>query len=139
VVLLPRTCAARLYGAEEAAEDYYCNYGVNTDYRLRLEACGLRVSGVGGEGEIRIVEEDNRVALYFPDKPSAEIRSELKSNGFRWAPSVESQRSPVEMRLEEAQRESLALCMSLHKFGVMKLYCATVLLARSVDNCCSGA
>jgi len=29
---------------------------VNPDYRLRLEAGGLRVSGVGDEGEIRIVE-----------------------------------------------------------------------------------
>jgi CTP synthase (UTP-ammonia lyase) len=56
VVLIPRTRAARLYGTAEAAEDYYCNYGVNPDYRLRLEASGLRVSGVGGEGEIRIVE-----------------------------------------------------------------------------------
>jgi CTP synthase (UTP-ammonia lyase) len=56
VVLIPRTRAARLYGAGEAVEDYYCNYGVNPDYRLRLEASGLRVSGVGGEGEIRIVE-----------------------------------------------------------------------------------
>lgn len=56
MVLLPRTRARQLYGAEEAAEDYYCNYGVNPDYRLRLEASGLRVSGVGGEGEIRIVE-----------------------------------------------------------------------------------
>ena len=35
-MLLPRTRAARLYGAEEATEDYYCNYGVNPDYRLRL-------------------------------------------------------------------------------------------------------
>ena len=56
MVLLPRTRARQLYGAEETAEDYYCNYGVNPDYRLRLEASGLRVSGVGGEGEIRIVE-----------------------------------------------------------------------------------
>ena len=56
MVLVPRTRAAQLYGAAEAAEDYYCNYGVNPDYRLRLEAGGLRVSGVGGEGEIRIVE-----------------------------------------------------------------------------------
>jgi CTP synthase (UTP-ammonia lyase) len=56
VILIPGTRAARLYGAAERAEDYYCNYGVNPDYRLRLEASGLRVSGVGGEGEIRIVE-----------------------------------------------------------------------------------
>ena len=61
VTLLPGTRAAKLYGAAEAIEDYYCNYGVNADYRLRLEAGGLRVSGVGGEGEIRIVE--------LPDHP----------------------------------------------------------------------
>ena len=40
----------------EAIEPYYCNYGVNPDYRLQFEASGLRVSGVGSEGEIRIVE-----------------------------------------------------------------------------------
>ncbi len=58
---MPRTRAAAIYGSTEAIEDYYCNYGVNADYRLRLEAGGLRVSGVGGEGEIRIVE--------LPDHP----------------------------------------------------------------------
>ncbi len=56
VVLVPRTHAARLYGVAEAVEPYYCSYGVNPDYRLQFEACGLRVSGVGSEGEIRIVE-----------------------------------------------------------------------------------
>lgn len=30
----------------------------------------------------------NRVRLYFQGKPSEEIRAELKSSGFRWAPSV---------------------------------------------------
>jgi CTP synthase (UTP-ammonia lyase) len=56
VVLVPRTRAARLYSVAEAIEGYYCNYGVNSDYRLQFEARGLRVSGVGDEGEIRIVE-----------------------------------------------------------------------------------
>lgn len=31
---------------------------------------------------------DNRVQLFFPGKPSEEKRTQLKRNGFRWAPSV---------------------------------------------------
>jgi CTP synthase (UTP-ammonia lyase) len=56
VRLLPQTRAAALYGVPAAVEDYYCNYGVNPDYLARLQAGGLRVSGVGDEGEVRIVE-----------------------------------------------------------------------------------
>lgn len=42
------------------------------------------------KGEIQVIDnaDDNRVQVYFPGKPSAEIRQALKSNGFRWAPSV---------------------------------------------------
>ena len=30
----------------------------------------------------------NRVRLTFPGKPSQEVRTELKKNGFRWTPSL---------------------------------------------------
>ena len=61
VTVLPGTRAAALYGAGAAIEDYYCNYGVNPDCQAEFEAAGLRVSGVGSMGEVRIVE--------IPDHP----------------------------------------------------------------------
>jgi CTP synthase (UTP-ammonia lyase) len=94
VVLLPRTRAARLYGAEEASEDYYCNYGVNSDYRLRLEASGLRVSGVGGEGEIRIVELPEHpffmATLFLPQARSSAASPHPLVAGFAAAVATRS-------------------------------------------------
>lgn len=42
-----------------------------------------------GPGGIRIVEnaEANRLQIFFPSKPNDATRVELKSSGFRWAPS----------------------------------------------------
>jgi len=40
-------------------------------------------------GEVEIVEnaEENRIQIVFPSKPEADIRSILKSYGFRWSPT----------------------------------------------------
>lgn len=40
------------------------------------------------ENGVRIVEntEENRLQLFFPGKPNEEIRSKLKSRGFKWSP-----------------------------------------------------
>ncbi len=44
---------------------------------------------------IRIIDnvEANRLQLFFPEKPSREIIQKLKSNGFRWTPSIQAWQS----------------------------------------------
>ena len=40
----------------------------------------------GGKAEINV--KDNRLQLFFDDKPDGKIRDELKSNGFKWSPKA---------------------------------------------------
>lgn len=40
----------------------------------------------GGKAEINV--KDNRLQLFFDDKPDGKIRDELKANGFRWSPNA---------------------------------------------------
>lgn len=55
--VVPGTLAARLYGgAPRVTEPFYCNYGLNPEYRAQLERAGVIVSGTGEDGEVRIVE-----------------------------------------------------------------------------------
>jgi CTP synthase (UTP-ammonia lyase) len=56
VRLVPGTRAAALYGDREPVEDYRCNYGVDPRLHLALERAGLRLSGFGEDGELRIAE-----------------------------------------------------------------------------------
>lgn len=62
----------------------------------QLRAAHAAAEAAGGEnkttsyqGVCDVIEnyDENRIQIVFDGKPSAEIRAELKSNGFRWAPS----------------------------------------------------
>ena len=44
------------YRQEEVSEQFACNYGLNQEFREKLEQGGLRVSGVDLDGDVRIVE-----------------------------------------------------------------------------------
>ena len=39
-------------------------------------------------GRVEVNKEGNLLQIFFNDKPDKETRAALKSNGFRWAPSV---------------------------------------------------
>jgi CTP synthase (UTP-ammonia lyase) len=56
VFVSPGSRTAALYRTSAPEEDFFCNYGLNPEYRGRLEAAGLRVTGVDADGDARIVE-----------------------------------------------------------------------------------
>jgi CTP synthase (UTP-ammonia lyase) len=45
-----------IYGRDTALEGYHCRYGLNSAYRARLEAAGLRFSASDENGEPRAAE-----------------------------------------------------------------------------------
>lgn len=57
-------------GAALVRERTTCNYGLNPEYQQAVDAAGLRVVGVDGTGEARVVELDGHpyfvATLYLP-------------------------------------------------------------------------
>jgi CTP synthase (UTP-ammonia lyase) len=56
VLLLRGSLAAGVYGAEDAFEEFRCSNELNRRYQPLFEQSDLRVTGVGDEGEARVVE-----------------------------------------------------------------------------------
>ena len=47
---------AAVYGALEATEEYYCNFGVDPEHVLLLRTGPLRITGADAEGDVRVIE-----------------------------------------------------------------------------------
>ena len=86
VRVVPGTRAAALYGGAEPLEDYRCNYGVDPRFHPALEAAGLRLSGFGEDGELRIAELPAHpffvATLFLPQMRSAPGRPHPILAGF---------------------------------------------------------
>jgi CTP synthase (UTP-ammonia lyase) len=56
VVLTPGSLVARAYGETDAYEQFFCSNELNRLFQPLFEESDLRVTGVGDEGEARVVE-----------------------------------------------------------------------------------
>jgi CTP synthase (UTP-ammonia lyase) len=86
--LKPGSRAASFYGAAEIVESYYCNFGLNPEYREPLESAGLVISGWDDTdispsadprtAEARVLELPDHpfflATLYVPQKASTPER-----------------------------------------------------------------
>src|SRR5690606_678170 len=77
---------ARIYGETQISERHRHRYEVNIDYRARLEACGMRFSGLSPDGVLpETVELDDH-----PWFIGVQFHPELKSRPFEPHPLFRS-------------------------------------------------
>jgi len=54
--IIPRTRASKIYGQDEVEESFYCNYGLNNEFREAIAQSALQISGIDDDHDVRIVE-----------------------------------------------------------------------------------
>jgi CTP synthase (UTP-ammonia lyase) len=72
--LAPGSRAREIYGADAVEEEYNCGFGLNPEYKARLEESGVKIGGVDIEGDARIFEFPGHpffVATLFQPERSA--------------------------------------------------------------------
>ena len=76
--VVPDTLAARAYGRTEVSERHRHRYEVNPEYRERIEAAGLVISGISPDGKLAEIVE-------YPDHPwflACQFHPEFQSTPF---------------------------------------------------------
>ncbi len=74
IELFEDTLIHRIHHEPRVLEEYFCNFELNPSYRSQIEAAGLIVSGVGGQGEAKVIELPGHPfflgTLYQPQRDS---------------------------------------------------------------------
>jgi CTP synthase (UTP-ammonia lyase) len=75
IKLVPGSLLHRIYGRDEATEQFACNYGFNPQFVVQVATGRLKVTGVGLDGEVRAVEIIDHpfyvATLFLPQVSSA--------------------------------------------------------------------
>lgn len=80
--------------------------GTRTERRIENPPEGWKFVG----GEVVANADDNRLQIFFAGKPGEDLRHELKSRGFRWAPSVGAWQRQLTNNAVYAAKAVVALC-----------------------------
>lgn len=56
VKITPGSLTHQAYKQAEVSEEFHCNYGLNPAFRRQMEGGALKVTGVGPDDDVRIVE-----------------------------------------------------------------------------------
>jgi CTP synthase (UTP-ammonia lyase) len=56
IQLLPNTRISKFYGSRETVERYFCNFGLNPNFKSLLEQSEMQITGVDDNGEARVIE-----------------------------------------------------------------------------------
>jgi CTP synthase (UTP-ammonia lyase) len=93
VTLQPDSRVASIYGSTEVFEEFHCSNELNRRYQHLFESSELRVTGVGDEGEARVVELAGHAffigTLFLPQNTALEGKSHPLIDAFLNAAAVE--------------------------------------------------
>jgi CTP synthase (UTP-ammonia lyase) len=56
VTIMPGTLTHQIYGKTKVVEQFACSYGLNPAYAEQITVGGLKIAGLGPDGEVRVVE-----------------------------------------------------------------------------------
>ena len=80
------TQAFKWYGGKRAEENYYCNYGINPDFKAKLNHPDVVFSGVDHDGDVRIIEINKNdffiSTLFVPQTKSSKGNPHQLIRGF---------------------------------------------------------